>query len=131
MLATILLLFFSIRQGFRTRAEFQAEIIALRHQLLVSVPKTSFACVWLTDWAAGILAKDTNHNVALGATRKSKPSPKSERICLKARFRLLVNVGLTALERRSADSWAYALLFLLPGPSSARRIGEAYQRCLL
>ena len=35
MLATILSLFFSTRQGFRTRAALQAEILALRHQLLV------------------------------------------------------------------------------------------------
>src|SRR5271170_8471822 len=35
MLATILSLFFSIRQSFRTRAELQVEILALRHQLLV------------------------------------------------------------------------------------------------
>ena len=35
MLATILSRFFSIRQGLRTRAALQAEILALRHQLLV------------------------------------------------------------------------------------------------
>jgi putative transposase len=35
MLATILSLFSSIRQSFRTRAELQVEILALRHQLLV------------------------------------------------------------------------------------------------
>src|SRR6516162_9871174 len=35
MFAIILSLLCSIRQGFRTRAEIQAEILALRHQLLV------------------------------------------------------------------------------------------------
>jgi putative transposase len=35
MLATILSLFSSIRQSFRTRAELQVEILALRHQLMV------------------------------------------------------------------------------------------------
>jgi putative transposase len=35
MLTIIFVLFSSIRQGFRTRAELQAEILALRHQLLV------------------------------------------------------------------------------------------------
>jgi putative transposase len=35
MFTTIFLLFSSIRQGFRTRAAPQAEILALRHQLLV------------------------------------------------------------------------------------------------
>ncbi len=35
MFTTIFLLFSSIRQGFRTRAALQAEILALRHQLLV------------------------------------------------------------------------------------------------
>ena len=35
MFAIILLLLCSIRQGFRTRAAIQAEILALRHQLLV------------------------------------------------------------------------------------------------
>jgi len=35
MLTTIFLLLSSIRRGFRTRATLQAEILALRHQLLV------------------------------------------------------------------------------------------------
>jgi hypothetical protein len=35
MFAIILSLLCSIRQGFRTRAAIQAEILALRHQLLV------------------------------------------------------------------------------------------------
>lgn len=35
MFTTIFLLFSSVRQGFRTRAALQAEILALRHQLLV------------------------------------------------------------------------------------------------
>src|ERR1039458_7277749 len=35
MLTIIFVLFSSIRQGFRTWAELQAEILALRHQLLV------------------------------------------------------------------------------------------------
>ena len=70
MFAIILLLLCSIRQGFRTRAAIQAEILALRHQLLVlqrsaralKVRLTAsdrFLWVWLSrlwrEWRSALL----------------------------------------------------------------------------
>src|SRR5215469_16767805 len=63
MLTVVFSLFYSIRQGLRNRAVLQAEILALRHQLLVLQrsngslrPRLSFAdrilWVWLSQlWA--------------------------------------------------------------------------------
>src|SRR5215469_2935011 len=67
MFAIILSLLCSIRQGFRTRAAIQAEILALRHQLLVlqrsarahKVRLTASDRVWLSrlwrEWRSALL----------------------------------------------------------------------------
>jgi hypothetical protein len=49
MLAIILSLFSSIRQGFRTQVALRAEILALRHQLLVlQRPTGIIGSVWVS-----------------------------------------------------------------------------------
>src|SRR5499427_8006482 len=86
MFAIILSLLCSIRQGFRTRAAIQVEILALRHQLLVlqrsarahKVRLTAsdrFLWVWLSrlwrEWRSALLIVNPETVIRLASTRIS------------------------------------------------------------
>src|SRR5215831_13764425 len=82
MFAIILSLLCSIRQGFRARAAIQAEILALRHQLLVlqrSAPphevrltaSDRFLWVWLSrlwrEWRSALVILDPTEGFSHGS----------------------------------------------------------------
>jgi hypothetical protein len=95
MFAIILSLLCSIRQGFRTRAAIQAEILALRHQLLVLhrsarthkvrlTPSDRFLWVWLSrlwrEWQSALLIVQPETVIAwqrreVEADRKDRTGP--------------------------------------------------------